>query len=95
MFVHSKRLNNFIVILMIFTALNIKTAVLCDVTPFMLLGRRHWSSRKFCCESNICAEFCVTANIGVSPYFVRRHKTAQTRCGRIFNYWLIFALTVS
>jgi hypothetical protein len=90
MFAHRKHMNDIIVILTVYTALNIKTAVLCDVTPCMLLDSCHWSSRKFSFESNSCTGFCVTANIGVSPYFVRHHKTAQTR-GRIFNYWLIFA----
>jgi len=80
---------------MVFTALNMKIAVLCDVAPCMLWGSCHWSYWKFCCESNSCVGLCVTTNFGVSPYFVQHHKTAQTRCGRIFNYWLIFALTVS
>lgn len=95
MFADRKRMNNFIVVLTVCTALNIKTAVLCDMTSCMLEGSCHWSSPKFCCESNSCAGLCVIANIGVSRFFVWRHKTAQTRCGRIFNGWLIFVLRVS
>jgi hypothetical protein len=70
MFAHRKRMNNFIVIFMVFTALSIKISVLRDVTPCMLLGSSHLSSRKFCFESNSCVDLCGRANIGVSPYFV-------------------------